>query len=178
MSMVIEPEGSSDHAAVRAVVLAAFPDQPGAADLVELIRASPEYLPELALVARVEDEIVGFVMLSRAELVSEDGARHGVLTLSPLAVAPAMQGRGIGSALVPAGLDAAERLGEQLVVLEGSPRYYPRFGFRDCRPFGIQIHLPDWSHPEAGMVFPLSAYDRRTRGRLVYPPAFAVVGAG
>jgi putative acetyltransferase len=79
---------------------------------------------------------------------------------------------------VSAGLDAADRLGEQLVLLEGSPAYYPRFGFRDCRPFGIQISLPDWAPPEAAMVFTLSAYDRRTRGRLVYPPAFAVVGAG
>jgi putative acetyltransferase len=176
--MVIEPERPSDHAAVRAVVGAAFSDQPSVVELVELVRASPGYLPTLALVARVEDEVAGFVMLSRAELVSDSGSRHPVLTLSPLAVTPALQGRGIGSALVPAGLAAAERLGEQLVVLEGSPRYYPRFGFRDCRPFGIQIHLPDWSAPEAGMVFPLSSYDERVRGRVVYPPAFAVVGAG
>lgn len=178
MSMVIEPERTSDHAAVRTVVGAAFADEPAVVDLVELIRASPEYVPSLALVARVDDEVVGFVMVSRAELVSESGS-HRVLTLSPLAVAPAMQGRGIGSALVPAALDAAERLGgEQLVVLEGSPRYYPRFGFRDSRAFGIVIPLPEGVPPEAGMAFPLSAYDERMRGRLVYPPAFAVVNAG
>ena len=41
-------------------------------------------------------------MLSHAELVDERGDRHRILTLSPLAVAPAPQGRGIGSALVPA----------------------------------------------------------------------------
>lgn len=178
MSVVIEPERPSDHAAVRAVVGAAFADQPAVVDLVELIRASPEYLPSLALVARVDGEVVGFVMISRADLVSESGERHGVLTLSPLAVAPAMQGRGIGSALVPAALDAADRLGgEPLVVLEGSPRYYPRFGFRDSRSFGVQIPLPDWAPAEAGMVFPLSAYDERVRGRVAYPPAFAVVEA-
>ena len=181
MRIVIEPERPADHAAVRAMVLAAFVDEPNVAELVELIRASPEFVPELALVARVAGEVAGFVMLSHAELVDDSGdsgERHRVLTLSPLAVAPALQGRGIGSALVRAGLAEAERLGEQLVVLEGSPRYYPRFGFRDCREFGIRITLPDWAPPEAGMVFTLPAYDARVRGRLVYPPAFAATGTG
>jgi putative acetyltransferase len=190
VDIVIEPERPADHAAVRAVVLAAFADQPSVAELVELIRASPEYVPELALVARVAGEVAGFVMVSHAELVDDSvviddsvlagdsGRRHRVLTLSPLAVAPALQGRGIGSALVPAALQAAERLGEPLVLLEGSPRYYPRFGFRDCREFGISIPLPDWAPPDAAMVFPLSAYDARVRGRLVYPPAFTTTGTG
>lgn len=173
---VIEPERPADHAAIRAVVRAAFADEPNVVDLVELIRASPQYVPELALVARVDGAVVGFVMASHAEVVSDSGERRQVLTLSPLAVAPAAQGRGIGSALVPAVLAEAGRLGEQLVVLEGSPRYYPRFGFRDCRELGISIPLPDWAPPEAGMAFALPAYDARVRGRLVYPPAFAVLG--
>ena len=208
VQIVIEPERPADHAAVRAVVLAAFADHPSVAELVELIRASPEYVPELALVARVTGEVAGFVMVSHAELaddtvlgddtvladdtvlvgdsvvnddtvlVGDNGRRHRVLTLSPLTVAPGMQGRGIGSALVPAALRTADQLGEPLVLLEGSPRYYPRFGFRDCRKFGISITLPDWAPPDAGMMFPLSAYDARVRGRLVYPPAFAATGTG
>ncbi|HEV2886882.1 MAG TPA: N-acetyltransferase [Jatrophihabitans sp.] len=181
MRIVIEPEQRADHAAVRAVVLAAFVDEPNVAELVELIRASPEFVPELALVARVDGEVAGFVMLSHAELVDDSGdsaQRHPVLTMSPLAVAPALQGRGIGSALVRAGLAGAERLGEQLVVLEGSPRYYSRFGFRDCRELGIHIPLPDWAPPEAAMVCALPAYDARVRGRLVYPPAFVATGTG
>ena len=176
MNTVIEPERLADHPAIRAVVSAAFAQQPSVAELVELIRASPEYVAELALVARVDGVVVGFVMLSHAELVDSSGERHRVLTLSPLAVTPALQGRGIGSALVLAGLREAARLGEQLVLLEGSPRYYSRFGFRDCRPFGIEITLPDWAAPEAAMVFTLPGYDARLRGRLVYPPAFVATG--
>jgi putative acetyltransferase len=91
-------------------------------------------------------------------------------------VQPAVQRRGVGSALVPAGLAAADALGERLVVLEGSPAYYPRFGFRDCRTLGIQIDLPDWAPRDAGRAYPLSAYDDALRGRLRYPPAFAAVG--
>jgi putative acetyltransferase len=178
MNMVIEPEQPADHPAVRAVLLAAFAEQPSVVELVELIRASPEFIPELALVARVDGAVAAFVMLSHAELVEDSAVRHRVLTLSPLAVAPALQGRGIGSALVLTGLRQAERLGEQLVLLEGSPRYYPRFGFRDCREFGVQIPLPDSVPPEAGMAFRLPGYDPRVRGRLIYPPAFIATGTG
>jgi len=63
-------------------------------------------------------------------------------------------------------------------VLEGSPKYYPRFGFRDCRELGIVIELPDWAPPEAGMAHPLPGYSPALRGRVVYPPAFAATGSG
>lgn len=175
MDVQIGPERAEDRAAIREVVRAAFDHHQSVADLVDLIRASPQFVPELSLVARHEGAVVGHVMLSHAELVDEHHGSHRILTLSPLAVAPAVQGRGIGSALVPAGLAGAEALGEGLVVLEGSPRYYPRFGFRDCREVGITIDLPDWAPPEAGMAFLLPAYDPAVRGRVVYPPAFAAV---
>jgi putative acetyltransferase len=171
----IRPESRADHAAIRRVVRAAFDKHQSVADLVELIRESPEFVPELSLIACHSGEVVGHVMLSHAELVDEDGIRRRILELSPLAVAPALQRRGIGSALVPAGLAAAEAMGEALIVLQGSPDYYPRFGFRDCRTLGIEIDLPDWAPPDAGMAYPLSTYDPTLRGRLVEPPAFAAV---
>lgn len=173
MQLDIRPENHQDQAAIRRVVLAAFDHHQSVADLVDLIRDSPGFVPELSLIARHDDEVVGHLMLSRAELVDERSVRHGVLILSPVSVAPALQGRGIGSALVPAGLAGAEALGARLVVLQGSPRYYPRFGFRDCRALGIEMDLPDWAPPEAGMACTLSAYDPAVRGRLIEPPAFA-----
>lgn len=173
MEVVIEPERPHDHLAIDDVVRAAFVDEPSVARLVELIRASPEYLPELSLVARDEGAVVGHVMVSRAQLVDDDGAAHEVLTLSPLAVAPSVQGRGVGSALVRAVLALAQGRPEPLVTVEGSPRYYPRFGFRDCREFGVTIDLPDWAPREAGQVYLLPAYTPSVRGRLVYPAAFS-----
>lgn len=171
----IRPERPRDRAAIREVVRAAFDHHDGVAELVDLIRASAGFVPQLSLVAWLEGEVVGHVLLSRAHLVDESGTRHGVLILSPLAVDPALQRRGIGSALVPAGLVGAEAQRERLVVLQGSPAYYPRFGFSDCRGLGIQMDLPDWAPRDAGMAFPLSAYGPDVRGRLVEPPAFAVV---
>ena len=62
--------------------------------------------------------------------------------------------------------------GEPLVVLEGSPSYYGRFGFEHSVPRGIHINLPDWAPPEAAQILRLRTYDASIRGYVVYPPAF------
>jgi putative acetyltransferase len=69
----------------------------------------------------------------------------------------------------------ADRAGEPLVVLEGNPRYYARFGFEHSVPHGIHIDLPSWAPATAAQVLRLSTYDPSIRGRVVYPPAFSDV---
>jgi putative acetyltransferase len=172
----IQPECPGDHEAIREVVFAAFDQRQEVVRLVDLIRESPGFVPELSLVARRDGQTVGHVMISHAELVDEVEERRRILMLSPLAVAPVVQRQGIGSALVRAALAAADGLGEGLVVLEGSPDYYSRLGFRDCRTVGVHIDLPDWSSRDAGQAYLLSAYDEGLRGRVVHPPAFATLG--
>jgi putative acetyltransferase len=49
--------------------------------------------------------------------------------LAPLAVAPAWQKRGIGSALVKGGLSRFELQEDGIVFVYGDPGYYQRFGF-------------------------------------------------
>lgn len=168
--MLIRPETPADFDAIRAVVAAAFTSDVEA-KLVDDIRSDPCYRPELALVAEEDGEIVGHVMINHAEL--HDGETvHRIAMLSPLAVAPARQKDGIGSALVRGAVARTDALGDPVMVLEGSPAYYPRFGFVDARTLGITIHLPDWAPPEAGQALPLSAYDPALRGTVVYPPPF------
>lgn len=170
--LVIAPEHLTDEAAVHAVVHAAF-DRVTVADMVTAIRRSPRYRPGLALVARLGSEVVGFVMLSGADLIGPTGNRSEVLTLTPLAVAPDLQHRGIGSALVRAGLAAAERCGEPLIVLEGDPGYYGHLGARFAGDHGILMDLPEWAPRAAAQVFLLPAYDIGICGHLEYPPAIA-----
>jgi len=169
----IRVESPDDYAAVHEVVRDAF-GQEAVAELVVAIRSSPNYVPELALVAERDDRIVGHTMLSYTALVDGD-AQHRVLTLSPMSVAPDAQRQGVGSTLIRAVIEKADRRGEPLIVLEGSPLYYPRFGFRPSKELGIALPLPAGIPDEAGMALPLSSYDPSIRGRVEYPPAFDLV---
>lgn len=162
----IRAERSGDRDGIRRVVAAAFSHHVEVADLVEALRASPCFLPDLSLVAVSEDGLIGHVLLTTAEVIDERAARNRVLVLSPLSVLPGKQRRGIGSSLVQQALAEADAGGHQMVVLQGSPQYYPRFGFRDSRSLGITMDLPDWAPAEAGMAHPLTAYDPAVRGHL------------
>lgn len=168
--VVVRREAAEDHPAIRRVVADAF-GSTTEADLVEAIRASDEYIGHLALVAQLDDENVGHVMISGARLCNGRESRP-IVMLSPLAVAPAHQRCGIGSMLVREVTRLADQRGEPLVVLEGSPAYYQRFGFVHALRYGIKIDLPDWAPPEAAQVLPLSSYDLSLTGQVTYPAAF------
>ena len=52
-----------------------------------------------------------------------------MLFRSPLAVAPAWQRRGVGTALVEAAIQRLCQTGTAAIYVLGDPRYYRRFGF-------------------------------------------------
>lgn len=136
--------------------------------LVERIRASESYVPELALVCEDDSGISGFVMVSWVGL--EGGSRDRILNLSPLGVRPDRQNRGIGIALTQEAVRRVEALGEPALVVEGIPSYYPRFGFERASALGFR---PDHAIPDAAfMVKRLPGYTPELAGRVVYPAAF------
>lgn len=163
--MRIRREQSDDFDAIHEIVEAAF-GQPDEAELVRRLRASDVYVPELALVAEIDGQILGHIMLTYADL---DGRR--VLSLAPLAVKPGRQRDGIGISLTKEALARADERGEPLVIVLGHAEYYPRFGFEPARRHGIEP--PDPQIPdEVFMVVRLRSYDPTLRGRITYPPAF------
>jgi putative acetyltransferase len=164
--MEIRAERPEDIDAIREVVTAAF-DSKEHGELVDVLRASENFVPELSIVAVDDGEVIGHTMLTYASL--QDGRK--LLLLSPMAVRPDRQRSGVGIAVVNGALEAADARGEPLVLCEGVPDYYPRFGFELARPLGFEP--PHDGIPEtAWMVKRLSAYDPAIRGRVVYPPAF------
>lgn len=166
----IRAEQPDDRPRIRALVAAAFDAQPVVADLVDALRASSAWRPELSLVAVDGDEVVGHVLATRGWL-DAPRALVDVLVLSPLGVRPDRQGRGVGGALVRHLLGLAVRRPEPAIFLEGSPRYYGRFGFEAAGPAGFR--RPSVRIPEpAFQVVRLPAYRPEHTGALVYPEPF------
>ena len=163
--MIVRPERAADYAAITAVVDAAFGDL-DTSRLVADLRASPGSIADLALVAEDDDgDVVGHVMFTVTSLESGDA----ILMLSPLAVRPDRQRAGVGTALVGAGLEGARRRSEPLVIVEGDPRYYGRFGFVEASSLGLE--RPYESIPPH--AFQALALRRdHPRGRVTYPPPF------
>lgn len=158
----------ADAAAVRAVTTRAFDDGGDVADLVDALAAGPA---RLSLVAEADTgAVVGHVMLSRGWVDSEP-ALVDVLVLSPLSVDPDVQRRGIGGRLVRAALAGAESLDAPAVFLEGSWRYYPRFGFEPGEKYGFTPPSPRIPRPAFQVVL-LAAWQDWMTGQLVYPDAF------
>jgi predicted N-acetyltransferase YhbS len=167
--LVVRREAAGDASAIRAVTAAAFGragGDPPEARLIDELRASPAWLPELSLVAAAPaGEILGHVLCSRGYV-----GRSPVLALGPLAVRPDSQGRGVGSALMYAVLGAADALGEPLVALLGDPAFYGRFGFELGAVYGITPPRPEWQ--QHFQVRVLTGYEPSVRGVFAYPEPF------
>jgi predicted N-acetyltransferase YhbS len=167
MAITLRTATAADRIAIVEVERAAF-GRDDEAELVARIWALPEYLPHLDLVAVDDgDAVVGHVLHSIG-YVRRDDARHDVVALAPLAVAPAHQRRGIGGALVHEAIERASRAGYAAIVLTGHPTYYPRFGFVPARSVGIAPNKDLPADPDPFLVRLLGAYDAEIRGVFRY----------
>lgn len=130
--MIIRTEIEADHEAIMVLTYAAFLNHPhhapGAKPTEHLIYKGLKERGDLTLsfVATIDDSIVGHIAFSP---VTFDGKASEWLGLGPVSVSPDQQGKGVGSALIKAGLEAAKKRGTKGVVLIGEPDYYSRFGF-------------------------------------------------
>ena len=140
--VVIRPECDTDHPAIAQVVRAAFVEHPDeVASFVERLRASEQFIPELALVAEDSSGVIAHAMLSWVDV--EGGSRTKILNLTPMSVRPDRQRIGVGAQLIRDALGRAEEAGEPAVMVEGIPAYYPRFGFERASALGfISPHPP------------------------------------
>lgn len=93
--MEIRTERISDYEEVFHLNYLAFQNREDESRLVERIRLSDQFIPELSLVAVENHHIVGHVLFSKAEVVDEENS-HEVIVLAPIAVMPSHQRRGSG----------------------------------------------------------------------------------
>ncbi|OGM10618.1 GNAT family N-acetyltransferase [Candidatus Woesebacteria bacterium RBG_13_36_22] len=141
------------------------------AKLVNNLRKTKGFIPELSLVAIKDDEVIGHILFSIIH-IHTDTKNIPVLALAPMAVLPKHQKQGVGLQLVREGLIKCRELGYKAVILVGHPDYYARFGFSPANKKGLK--LPFDAPSEAFMVYEIvPKILEGIKGMVVYPPEFA-----
>ncbi len=166
---MIRAEKKDDQDAIFAVNASAF-ETPAEATLVDMLREQAQ--PIVSLVAEDQGNVVGHIMFSPVSLSENHDLK--VMGLAPMAVAPEHQRKGIGSALVLAGLEQCRQLGFVAVVVLGHPEYYPRFGFSPSSRFGIDSEYEVPEEIFMAMELVPDALSGKT-GRVKYHNAFSNV---
>jgi putative acetyltransferase len=137
--------------------------------LVTELRERPDlFVAGLSFVAEEAGSVVGHVM-NTWNWIHESGER--VLQLSPLGVLPAHQRHGHGSGLVRASLDAVRAAGQPLLLVEGAPAYYGRFGFLRADELGL-LPPPEALYDWAFQVAVLDPAATLPQGHVVYSEPF------
>jgi putative acetyltransferase len=163
--LTIRDETPRDVDAIREVNCLAFA-QDAEGRLVDRLRDGG--FARISLVAEEDGRILGHILFSDLPIIA--GARTiPAVALAPMAVVPAHQRRGIGSALVRTGLDACRARGFHVAIVLGHRAFYPRFGF--SAELARRIAAP-YSGEDFMAVELQSGTLADASGRVTYPPPF------
>lgn len=167
--MLIRNETPADHADVDRLNRAAF----GGGDEAEIVdRLRADGLIAFSLVATIQQRIVGHLVMSWLQ-TTMDGRPVDALALAPMAVAPGVQRRGVGSKLATAGVEAARQIDAAAIIVLGHPEFYSRFGFSATLARRLATPFPG----DAFMALELRPGALAgARGAVRYPAAFGVAG--
>ena len=167
----ISKEEKNDYEEVYNVVKTAFKkakeSDGNEQDLVVNLRNSDNFVPELSLVAKKDDKVVGYILFTKIQI-----GKYEELALAPLAVLPEYQRQGIGSKLIKEGHKIAKEMGYHYVVVLGSDKYYPKFGYEKASKYGIKppFDVPD----ENFMAIKLNDLSEEIKGTVKYAKEFGI----
>ena len=140
--LVIRQETAADYDSVSKVIEKAFRNEEYSDQkehlLVDRLRKSEAFIPELSLVADYQGEIIGHILLTRIKIKSDDRSFES-LALAPVSVMPNYQNMGIGGKLIKQAHKIAKALRHKSIVVLGHEAYYPKFGYELASKYGIEI---------------------------------------
>ena len=169
--MFIRQEEIKDYKIVYSVIKKAFScaqhTDGNEHNLVDALRSSKAFIPELSLVAEINGKIVVHIMFTKANIDN-----NVVLALAPLSVLPEYQKKGVGTALIKEGHKIAKKLGYGYSIVLGSEKYYPKTGYLPANRFGIK---PSFDVPEENfMVYKINKDAFNIHGIVKYAKEFGI----
>ncbi|MSS63458.1 GNAT family N-acetyltransferase [Velocimicrobium porci] len=144
MRTIIRQETREDRDNVYKVIKKAFEtvehSDHDEQNLVNRLRESDSFIPELSLVAEKDKKIIGYILFTKVSVNKET-----LLALAPLAVHPDMQNKGIGKRLIKEGHKRAVSMGYKGCIVLGHHEYYKKSGYQPASLFHIvaPFDVPD-----------------------------------
>ncbi len=147
--ITIRPEEKKDYKDIISLILRSFGEGTDYSDgidvvaLVEEIRQSEYYIPELSFVAELGNQIVGHFLFSKFPLspTKEGGYDQvdniDIVMLAPVAVHAEYFHQGIGSTMLKLGMEKVKEMGYKGITVEGDYHFYNRVGFKTSAEYNI-----------------------------------------
>lgn len=148
-NITIRPEEHKDYKSIISLILRSFQEGTDYSDgtdiiaLVEEIRDSEYYIPELSFVAELDNEVVGHFLFSKFPLSPtkegghDNGTNSEIVMLAPVSVHADYFQQGIGSAMLRLGIERVKELGYKGITVEGNYKFYNKVGFRTSSEYNI-----------------------------------------
>ena len=145
--ITIRPEAPKDYKDIISLVLRSFREGTDYSDgsdiiaLIEEIRMSEYYIPELSFVAELDGKIVGHFLFSRFPLSENKDGGHindgSIAMLAPVSVHADYFHKHIGTTMLRLGIEAVKKQGFKGITVEGDYNFYNRVGFKTSSEYGI-----------------------------------------
>lgn len=152
--IMIRPETSKDYKDIVSLVLRSFQEGTNYSDgsdivaLIEEIRVSKYYIPELSFVAELDGKIVGHFLFSKFPLSKSPKGDHEdsseVVMLAPVSVHADYFHQHVGVTMLTLGIQKVREAGYKGITVEGDFHFYNRVGFKTSSEFNI---YPTSGHP-------------------------------
>lgn len=152
--ITIRPETPKDYKNIISMVLRSFKEGTKYSDgtdiiaLIEEIRVSEYYIPELSFVAELNGKIVGHFLFSRFPLSKTANGGHidgnDIVMLAPVSVDADHFHQHIGVTMLKLGIQKVKEYGFKGITVEGDYHFYNRVGFKTSSEYNI---YPTSGHP-------------------------------
>lgn len=136
-------------------------------DLVVALKKSDAIFPKLSLVAKINNELAGYILFTKAKVNNNE-----ILVLASLAIKPKYQQHEIEMALINEGHKIAKKLSYQDSMVLGSETYYPKTGYIEAKDLGIEI--PKGITFKKFMAIKLREDAKLIKGKLIYAKEFGM----
>ena len=145
--IIIRTETQKDYKDIISLVLRSFQEGTDYSDgtdiiaLIEEIRVSKYYIPELSFVAEIDGKIVGHFLFSRFPLSKTAQGEHiegdDIVMLAPVSVHADYFHKHVGATMLTLGIQKVKEAGYKGITVEGNYNFYNRVGFKTSAEYGI-----------------------------------------